>query len=100
MSPDILNVKGQQFELPVLLPASPEAVVQKEGAGVGKDRELLKAMAVNPGAGQAELGQVIGRSRQWVNGKLHELQAKRFVEPGIGNTWHLTKKGKREAEMT
>jgi hypothetical protein len=48
-SPDILDTKGRQIQLPTLRPSSAEVADEREKASVNRDVALLKAMRSEPG---------------------------------------------------
>jgi len=95
-SPDLLDAKGRQFMLPTMRPVSREAAEQRDKAESNSEIALLRAIASDPEATQAEWGRVIGRTKGPVNTKLQKLRKLKFVEEGLGGKWKLTPKGQKE----
>jgi hypothetical protein len=95
-SPDLLDAKGRQFMLPTMRPVSREAAEQRDKTESNSEIALLRAIASDPEATQAEWGRVIGRTKGPVNTKLQKLQKLKFVEEGLGGKWKLTPKGQKE----
>jgi hypothetical protein len=91
-SPDILDAKGSQFEIPVLRPCDAGTAEAREKSNVDTSRALLAAMLNNPAGTQADWGAAINRTKGVVNGHLQRLKKEGLVA-GILNKWPLTKKG-------
>jgi hypothetical protein len=95
-SPDLLDAKGRQFMLPTMRTVSRDAAEQRDKAEANLDITLLRAMAADPEATQAEWGKVIGRTKGPTNTKLQKLRKLKFVEEGLSGKWRLTAKGQKE----
>ena len=94
-SPDILDAKGRQVELPTMRPASAEAAEDRAKSQAETDRALLRAMLANPAGTQTDWGQTIGRTaKSSVNGRLQRLKKEKLVDVTLG-TWSLTPAGKK-----
>jgi hypothetical protein len=101
-SPEVLDNKKRQPQLPVLYPMSREAVDQREETKKEKQQKqdiaLLKAMASEPGASIRNLATTAELDRSWVERALKRLElakSGKLVANTLGR-WNLTKAG-REA---
>lgn len=93
-SPDILDVKGRQVQLPVIRPCS-EADEEARGAeAINLDTALLRAMRDNPSGKQGDWAAVIGRDRSNVNRRLQHLKGEKLVEVTL-DRWFITQKGEK-----
>ncbi len=94
-SPDVLDVKGRQVQLPTLRPSSPEAAEQKQRSDEDLDRALLRAMIAEPNATQRDWASASGISTTRVNVRLiGRLQKEKLVEATLGR-WSVTAKGRK-----
>jgi hypothetical protein len=96
-SPDLLDVKNRQVQLPTMRPCAPEAVEEKRQTDANLDRALLLAMLADPAGSQTRWADAIGlRSKSSVNARLHKLSRAphKFVEQVI-NQWRVTAKGRK-----
>ena len=98
-SPEVLDAKGREVELPTMLPvviseADTEARVKAE---IDISVALLKAMLANPSGKQREWAEAIGRSVSTLNGKLGRLKADKLVEVVMDHP-RVTAKGEKEVE--
>lgn len=98
-SPEVLDAKGREVELPTMLPvmlieADAEAQVKAE---IDISVALLKAMLADPKGSQSQWGTAVGRTKSVINVKLQRLKADKLVEVVMGH-WSVTAKGAREAE--
>jgi hypothetical protein len=96
-SPDILDAKGRQVQLPVIRPTTEADVEERQAAQARADIALLNAMIINPLGPQSEWANAIGRSKSVVNRTLRELQKQKLCEEALGK-WKVTGKAKKELE--
>jgi hypothetical protein len=96
-SPDLLDVKGRQFLLPTMRRVSADAAEQRDYAEADIDIALLRAMAADPDASQAEWALSINRAKSSVNARLQKLKRGKYVGQELGCKWRLTPKGIQEA---
>jgi hypothetical protein len=99
-SPKVLDNKGREVRLPVVMPSSDREVERREQASIGKDEALLKAMTVNPS----------GTINDWAAAsKIHKEAAKRalyrLAKPASGKLvqktlrkWTITRAGIKAIE--
>src|SRR5580704_1776861 len=74
-SPDVLDVKGREVALPVVLPSTEHSAEDREKAEHDVSRKLLRAMIDRPDAGQRAWAAEIGaKSHSTVNRRLHALK--------------------------
>jgi hypothetical protein len=97
-SPDIVDVKGRQVELPTLRPTSEQAAQQRKQDDADIDRALLAAMLAEPAGTQQSWAEAIGRAKGRVNAKLQKLKAESFVADYLGK-WTVTPKGRKALEI-
>ena len=94
-SPDILDAKGRQVQLPVIRPlseADDEASRQTES---NLDAALLRALRDNPSGSQADWAASIGlKHRGSVNKRLQRLKSERLAVAVLGQ-WTITAQGKK-----
>ena len=98
--PDILDNKGRTPLLPVIRPTSAEDIEQQKNREGATDLALLQAIYDDQFGSQRKWADAIGISQPAVFKKLKVLQAKKLVEEGANNRWHLTTRGKREVESS
>ena len=96
-SPDVLDAKGRQVQLPTMLPAASVDAEARERAEVDVSIALLKAMLADPKASQRELAHAGGRSVSVVNGKLGKLREQKLADHVLGG-WSGTAKGENALE--
>jgi archaellum biogenesis ATPase FlaH len=96
-SPDVIDAKGRQVQLPVMRPATEADAEQREQAEISTDLALLRAILAEPTATQAAWGIAISKSKQVVNKKLQKLKSDRLVDVVLGK-WSLTDRGRKAAE--
>lgn len=92
-SPDVLDAKGRQVQLPTMRPSAEEFAEERQAAEIDISIALLKAMLAEPAGTQAAWGAAIGRTKSIVNRKLQTLQRQKLVESTLGK-WTITAKGK------
>ncbi len=92
-SPDVLDAKGRQVQMPTLISSSAQAVEDRERDEAKVDRALLQAMIENPDQTQREWGTTVGRSKSVINRKLQKLGKKGLVSEALGR-WEVTSKGR------
>jgi hypothetical protein len=93
-SPEILDNKGRQPQLPVLRRMAEQSVDERAKADNDIARALLKQLRDNPSGTQKEWAAAIGRAPSLINGKLQKLRRDALVESTLGS-WSLTPKGKK-----
>jgi hypothetical protein len=98
--PDILDNKGRTPLLPILRLISTEDIEQQKHREGDTDLALLQAIYDDAFGSQRKWADAIGISHQAIGKKLKVLQAKKLVEEGANNRWHLTTRGKREVESS
>ena len=92
-SPDVIDAKGREVQLPVMRPATEVDAERREEAETNSDIALLKAMLAEPAATQARWAELIGRAKSIVNKKLQHLKREKLVEKTLGK-WSVSAKGK------
>ena len=93
-SPDILDAKGRQVQLPVLRPTSEADVEARQAVEANLDVALLRVVKCTPEGKQADWAAAIGRDKSNVNRRLQTLKADKLVEVTLGR-WTLTPKGEK-----
>lgn len=96
-SPAILDAKGRQIMLPTMRPAAKVDAEASEQADINISIKLLQAILAHPGASQRELGEIVGRAKSTVNGKLFALQRDKLVISELG-VLTVTPKGEKALE--
>ena len=96
-SPDILDVKGRQVQLPTLRPTTPIDAEARDDEEVRTDIKLLRALDANPNGSQSDWGNAIERAKSIVNRQLKRLERDKMVQVELGK-WSITKKGKNALE--
>ncbi len=99
-SPDVLDVKGRQVQLPMLRPTTEEEAESREQASGNLDAALLKAMADNPGGSIRQWGVALHLDKSKVERTLKRLampKAGKLVASRVGK-WTLTKAGQKAIE--
>jgi hypothetical protein len=96
-SPDVIDAKGRQVQLPVMRPATEADAEQREQAEINTDLALLKAILAEPDATQQAWAITIGKSKTLVNKKLQKLKSEKLVDVVLGK-WSLTDRGRKAAE--
>jgi len=94
-SPDVLDAKGRQVQLPTMRPSSAEAAEEREQASVNKDVALLKAMQADPGGTLRDWATSTGITRSSIERALARLampKAGKLVANTLGK-WSMTKAG-------
>jgi hypothetical protein len=85
-SPDVLDVKGREVALPVMLPSTEHSAEDREKAEHDVSRKLLRAMIERPDAGQRAWAAEIGaKSHSTVNKRLHALKREKLVTTRVGS---------------
>jgi hypothetical protein len=93
-SPDILDVKGRQVQLPTLRPSSEQTADERERAELDTDKALLRAMLAEPGKSLREYAAVIACSKSAVERKLKRFDREGLVDR-ILDKWTVTAKGRK-----
>jgi hypothetical protein len=96
-SPDVIDAKGRQVQLPVMRPATETDAEQREEAETNTDIALLRAMLAEPSAGIRGWATAIHKSKTLVGKKLQKLRNERLVDVTL-NKWAITEKGKKALE--
>jgi hypothetical protein len=99
-SPDVLDVKGRQVQLPVLRPSTEADAEGSEKVGIDQNFALLKAMRENPGATINELATPTRIHRSSVERKLKDLArpAKGSLVKNLAGKWSITQAGLKAIE--
>ena len=97
-SPDILDVKGRQVQLPTLMPSTPADVEARADERDKTNIALLRAMLAEPDGTQTVWANLIGRSKSTVNGHLQALKKEKLVDEFFGK-WIVSGKGKKALEI-
>jgi AAA domain/Winged helix-turn-helix DNA-binding len=95
-SPDILDNKGRQPQLPILYRMSEEEVERREKVAEDNQTKILKALLETPGASIRELVKTTGVSKSSVERQLKRLAIDKLVAQ-IGGKWTPTKAGIKAA---
>ncbi len=95
-SPDVLDAKGRQVQLPTLRPSSEEAAEDKQQSEADADRALLQAMIADPNGTQQAWANAIGRAKGRVNAKLQRLKKEALVAVTLGK-WSVTQRAGRRS---
>jgi AAA domain/Winged helix-turn-helix DNA-binding len=95
-SPDILDNKGRQPQLPILYRMSEEEVERREKVAEDNQAKILKALLETPGASIRELVKTTGVSKSSVERQLKRLAIDKLVAQ-IGGKWTPTKAGIKAA---
>jgi hypothetical protein len=90
-SPEILDNKGRQPQLPVLYRMADQSVDERAKADNDIARSLLKQLRDNPSGTQKEWA-AVGRATSLINSKLQKLRKEALVENTPGS-WSITTKG-------
>jgi hypothetical protein len=93
-SPDIVDAKGRQVQLPVLRPTSEADVEARQSVEADLDIALLRTVKANPEGKQAEWAAAIGRDKSGVNRRLTKLKGEKLVDAVLGK-WTVTPKGEK-----
>jgi hypothetical protein len=96
-SPDILDAKGRQVQLPTLRPTTLIDAEARDDEEVRTDIKLLRAMHAEPNGSQLDWANAIGRAKSLVNKRLKKLEGEKMVEVSLGK-WSLTRKGNTALE--
>ncbi|WP_413989364.1 AAA family ATPase [Labrys okinawensis] len=92
-SPEVIDAKGRQVQLPTLRPSAEEFAEERHDAEINIKVALLKAMLEEPTGTQTTWGAAIGRTKSNVNRKLQAMAKEKLVEVTLGK-WSITPKGK------
>jgi hypothetical protein len=93
-SPDILDSKGRQVQLPVIRPCAAADEEEKQTTEINRNAALLRAMRDNPRGKQADWADAIGRDKSNVNRRLQTLKGEKLVDVTLG-LWAVTPKGEK-----
>lgn len=93
-SPDILDAKGRQVQLPTLRPSTEQFAEEKQLSDAETNRALLMAIIADPAGTQQSWSTAIGRSKSSVNVRLQKLKGEKLVESTLGK-WGVTQKGRK-----
>jgi hypothetical protein len=97
-SPDVLDAKGRQVQLPTLRPSSEQVADDRERSELDTDKALLRAMSADPAGTQQAWAAAIGRAKSSVNIKLQRLAKEKLVEVTLGR-YFITDKGRKALEQ-
>ena len=93
-SPDILDAKGRQVQLPTLRPSDEKSAEDRARTERKIDLALLQQMRDNPDATQQQWADAIGRAKSSLNGRLQRLGREKLAQDTLGK-WSLTAKGRK-----
>ncbi len=93
-SPDVLDVKNRQVQLPVLRPCAEADVEKKQAADDDRDTAVLRAMQETPGATVRDLAAASGVSKSAVSRSLQSLKVDKLADVTLGK-WFVTARGKK-----
>jgi hypothetical protein len=93
-SPEVLDVKGRQVQLPVMRPTTEESAEEKQQSEADVSRALLQAMIAEPTATQREWATAVGVSKSTAHRHLFLLRNKKLAEETLGK-WTATSKGRK-----
>jgi AAA domain len=93
-APQIVDIKGREILLPVLLPTTLENVESRKRQEEDSAGALLRAMAVDPGGSQGDWATATGVGKGTVNRTLKTLEKEGFVSQALGK-WQISRKGKK-----
>lgn len=98
-SPDVLDVKGRQVEIPVCVPVTVDALENRAAETAYRNKIVLQAIAEDPAHTARGLvdKKLIGSTGTY--DRATKALAKRgYIKKGVDDRWRLTPKGKREVE--
>jgi hypothetical protein len=93
-SPDILDNKGRQPQLPVMRPMSQQTVDDRRTASDADDLRLLHLLRDQPTTSQGGIASTLGWYKSKVNRKLRDLTSGGYVHCALGK-YALTAKAER-----
>lgn len=96
-SPDVIDAKGRQVELPVLRPTTEEDAERREEAAVNADAALLRAMDAEPGGTIRGWAVAAKLSKSAIDRALPRLAAERLTKKTLGK-WQITDAGRKALE--
>jgi hypothetical protein len=96
-SPDILDIKGREVQLPVIRPITQVDDEAREEVEVNVQIALLRAMITEPDHTQREWAATIGKSKTLVGQKLLKLKTEKLVEVTL-NKWSVTERGRKAVQ--
>jgi AAA domain len=97
--PDILDNKGRQILLPIMLPCTEMDAEERATQEGNAERALLKAMIENESGTQREWALRIGRSLSTLNSYLQRLKKEKLVAVSLGK-WSVTTAGHKAAKAS
>jgi hypothetical protein len=98
-SPDILDAKGRQVQLPVIRPIAPADEEARQAGDTNLAPRLLRAIKANPAGSQNDWAVAIDRSKSGVNRHLQGLRAEKLVDVQLGR-WFITARGEKALKLT
>jgi AAA domain len=96
-SPDILDAKGRQVQLPVLRPITEADAETRQQEQTDRSSKLLRALIDHPGAAVRQLGEVTQIPKSSVERELTKLIRAKLAEHVLGS-WRATAKGRKQVE--
>lgn len=96
-SPDVVDAKGRQVELPVMRPTSEDEAERLEQARINSDIALLRAMIPGPGRSIRAWATASGLSKSAVHRALSKLATERMVQKSLGK-WTITPAGRKAVD--
>lgn len=96
-SPDILDARGREVQLPTLRPSTEQNAEERTTAEREVNIALLRQLRDNPNGTQKEWAEAIGRTKSNINGRLQKLGKEGLAQATLGR-WSITLKGGKAAE--
>jgi hypothetical protein len=93
-SPDVIDAKGRQVQLPTIIRSTAEADDDRKAAEINIDVRLMRTIIEDPKGSQRDWAAKIGRAHSNVNGRLQRLADEKLVEQVLGK-WTVTAKGQK-----
>jgi hypothetical protein len=93
-SPDVIDKKGRQVQLPVLVRSTEEALAQQAEAEGHQDVRLLQTILKFPGATTRAWAISSGVPHGSISRKLPALERAKLIEKNLNNQWVLTRTAK------
>ena len=93
-SPDILDAKGREVQLPTMRPTTEQNLEERTSAEREVNIALLRQLRDNSNGTQKEWANAIGRAKSNCNGRLQKLAKEGLAQVALGK-WSITLKGEK-----
>jgi hypothetical protein len=93
-SPDVIDAKGRQVQLPTIIRSTAEADDDRKAAEINIDVRLMRTIIEDPKGSQRDWAAKIERAPSNINGRLQRLADEKLVEQVLGK-WTVTPKGQK-----